>query len=202
MRILSLTLLSASALVIASCGAVTADGPDLGQVLDRTVYVLDYYSENSDNKVADDVTDEDLNDFTGLMQRVMNAEPPFYDKPVGVAIEADATFSGFIDNNMDNIQDSGETEIFTVEIDAENNRLIATDTVSGQATSVRSAATGFIAGALIGRLMGRQRAAGINRGAFNSRNVQSRADYNKTRPAPKRSSARSKSRSGSSRGGK
>lgn len=185
-----------SALTLTACNAAPK-GPDLGQVLDRTVYALEYVSQQKPDATEADITDTDIKSLESIMGQIMNATPAFYDKALGVTLLEDATFSGFTDANGNNVKDGSDKQIFTVEIDSENSRLIATDTISGQSTFARSAGTGFIAGALMGRLLGRQRSAGVKPGAFNSRKTSSRADYSKTRPA-----AKSRSRSGSSRGGK
>lgn len=201
MRTLMTAILGVSAITLAGCN-VAPKAADLGQVLDRTVYALEYVAQAKPDATVDDITEDDVKKFETIMGQIMNATPAFYDKPLGVNLLEDATFSGFTDANANNVKDEGDTQIFTVEIDAENSRLIATDTISGQSTSRRSAGTGFIAGALIGRLIGRQRAAGVKPGAFNNRKVASRADYNKNSPAAKKAAAKSRTRSGSSRGGK
>lgn len=174
-------------------------GPDLGQVLDRTVYAMEYYHQQTttDTEEVVEMTDANLEEFRGIMTQVMNAQPAFHEKNLGVALEQDASFTGFNDKNSDNIKDSGEKEIFRVEIDAERSRLIATDLVSGEATTFRASGTGFLAGALVGRLMGRQSAAGVKSSSFANRKTTARSSYDS-----KRSSARSRTRTGSSRSGK
>ena len=206
MKKIVLMAAASSMLALSGC-SVTTPGPDLGQVLDRTVFAIEYFTTNSlpqpINGVSDEpieVSDEKLTEFTTLMRDVMNATPQFYDKPVGIELMADASFSGFVDKNFNNIQESGETQIFTVEIDAENSRLIATDTVSGEGTFLRGSGTGFLAGAIVGRLLGRQRAAGIKPSSFSSRKLTSRTDYASKRRTTTR--ARSSTRTGSSRSGK
>ena len=87
------------------------------------------------------------------------------------------------------VQDDGEGKVFTVEIDHERKMLIATD-VSGNGTHMGFSGSGFLAGALIGHMLSRQRAAGVGPNAFNNRKTVDRSNYR----AP--SSARSRSRSG------
>ena len=101
----------------------------------------------------------------------------------------DATFLGFVDANGNKVQDDGEGKLFTVEIDSENKRLIATD-MAGNGSHLGFSGAGFLAGALIGSLLSRQRNAGVRPGAFNNRTTTARSDYK----AP--ASARSRSRSG------
>ncbi len=104
----------------------------------------------------------------------------------------DAKFTGVDDANRNKVADADEPLLFTVELDAQNKRMIATDS-SGTGTSHGFSGMGFIAGALIGSMMGRQRSAGIAPGSFSNRKLASPASYNQ---------ARSRARSGGLRGGK
>jgi len=165
---------------------------DLGQVLDRTEYVLTEYQGYLGENGIEEVGDEEMAQFTGFYTDILNAEPKFYDETLGLEVMADATFLGFADGNANGIQDDGEGKVFTVEIDEENNRLIATD-VAGNETGLRFSGTGFLAGVLIGNMINRQRAAGVSKASFNNRNVTPRSSYT----AP-----RSAARSGGPRAGK
>jgi len=162
---------------------------DLGNVLDRTDYALTNYEVSN---AEGEVTEAEMETFTSYLTDVMNAQPAFYEGPIGMSLGADAMFTGYQDTNLNKVRDSGEDSIFTVEVDVENERLIATD-VSGNSVHHRYSGSGLVTGLLIGRLLSRQSAAGIRRGSFNNRTTTSRASY---------SSARSRSRSGGSRSGK
>ena len=162
---------------------------DLGNVLDRTDYALTNYEVSN---AEGDVDEAEMEMFTSYLTDVMNAQPAFYADPIGMNLGADAMFTGYKDANVNGVQDSGEDNIFTVEVDVENERLIATD-VSGNSVHHRYSGTGLVTGLLIGRLLSRQSAAGIRRGSFNNRRTTSRTSY---------SNARSRSRSGGSRSGK
>ena len=171
---------------------------DLGAVLDRTEFALMNYEKMTQleiDETATEATPEQMEEFRGIYTQVMNVDPKFYDKQIGLALKEDGSFLGFQDGNYNNVQDSGEEKLFTVEIDTENSRLIATD-LNGSSSGLRFSGTGFLAGAIVGRLLGRQRAAGIKPGAFANRNVKPRSSYKSP------SSARSKSRSGGVRTGK
>lgn len=168
---------------------------DLGQVLDRTEFALvNYQGFLSENEVAEP-SEEQVKEFTLFYTAVLNADPRFYDKPLGLSVQQDASFLGYADANGNGVQDNDEGKVFTVEIDEENKRLIATD-VAGNSTGLRFSGTGFLAGALMGHFLSRQRAAGVSKGAFNNRTVGNRASYK----AP--ASARSGARSGGIRAGK
>ncbi len=162
---------------------------DLGNVLDRTDYALANYQVSNEEEKVDEA---EMELFTGYLTDVMNAQPVFYDKPIGMTLGSDAVFTGFDDVNANRVRDAGENSIFTVEVDVENERLIATD-VSGNSVHHRYSGSGFVTGLLIGRLLSRQSASGIRRGSFNNRRTTSRTSY---------SGARSRSRSGGSRSGK
>ena len=162
---------------------------DLGQVLDRTVVALEKFDEEVKKQNISELGDAEMAKLTEFMTYVMNYDPRFYDQTLGITLMKDATFLGFADANGNNIQDSGEGKVFTVEIDSENKRLIATDT-AGNGSHFGFSGAGFLAGALIGSLLSRQSAAGVKPGSFNNRTTTSRANYR----AP--SSARSRSRSG------
>ena len=157
-------------------GGSSEQTADLGQVLDRTEFVLvEYQSYLGENGITD-VTDAEMDQFTEFYTSVLNADPRFYDKPLGLTVMDDATFLGFADANVNGVQDSDEGKVFTVEIDEANRRLIATD-VAGNASGLQFSGAGFLAGALIGNLIGRQRGAGITAASFNNRNATPRSNY-------------------------
>ncbi|KIT15139.1 hypothetical protein [Jannaschia aquimarina] len=164
---------------------------DLGQVLDRTEFVLANYQGYLGEQGITEVTDERMAEFTAFYTEVLNADPRFYGKTLGLDVQPDASFLGFADDNANGVQDSGEGKVFTVEIDEENNRLIATDAV-GNASGLRFSGTGFLAGVLLGNLINRQRSAGVTKSSFSNRNVTPRSNYR----------APSSARSGGPRAGK
>ena len=188
-----------SAAFLAGCSAASSPkGPDLGSVLDRTVMALEFAEAEFEKPEAPTEAAMMVDEFSGLMRQAMNLDPQFYEKPIGVKLREDAAYVGFADLNGNNVMDAGDTDIFTIELDAERNRIIATDIVSGEGT-YRVSGTGLLAGYIAGRLLGRQRGAGVKPASFANRTVKSSADYRKSRPAPR---ARSSTRSGSSRSGK
>lgn len=168
---------------------------DLGQVLDRTEYVMLNYQSYLDEQSIETMGEAQIAEFTQFYRAVLNADPRFYDSTLGLTAQDDGSFLGFADANSNGFQDNDEGKVFTVEIDEENRRLIATD-VAGESAGLRFSGTGFIAGALLGHYLSKQRSAGVAKGSFNNRTVANRASYK----AP--SSARSASRSGGLRAGK
>lgn len=157
-------------------GDTSEQTADLGQVLDRTEYTMVNYQDYLGENGIEEIGDEQMAEFTAFYASVLNTETRFYDKTLGVELMQDATFLGFADENANGVKDEGEGKVFTVEIDEENKRLIATD-VAGNSSGLRFSATGFIAGALIGNLISRQRGAGVSKASFNNRTVTPRSSY-------------------------
>lgn len=157
-------------------GSSSEQTADLGQVLDRTEFVMVNYQDYLGENGITEVTDAEMGEFTDYYVSVLNSDPRFYEKTLGLEVMPDAMFLGFADANANGIQDDGEGKVFTVEIDEENRRLIATD-VAGNASDLRFSGAGFLAGALIGNLIGRQRAAGVTKSSFNNRSTTPRSNY-------------------------
>ncbi len=170
-------------------GSSGPQSADLGQVLDRTAFALERYDGYLKENNVTEPGEEEMAELTKFMHAVLNSDPSFYDSAIGVTMQKDASFLGFADANANNVQDSGEGKLFTVEVDSENKRLIATDT-TGAGAHYGFSGTGFLAGALIGSMLSRQGAAGVRPGSFNNRQTTARSSYK----AP--SSARSRARSG------
>lgn len=165
---------------------------DLSQVLNRSVIAMERYDKYlKDNKV-EKATDQHLEQLNGFLQKVMNADPKFHEGLIATSLGKDAKFAGVDDGNKNGQVDQDEKKLFTLEIDSANNRIIATDE-SGAGTYRGFSGTGFLAGALIGAMLGRQRAAGIQPGSFNNRKLSSPTAYRQ---------ARARARSGGLRGGK
>ncbi|MFT6451525.1 MAG: hypothetical protein ACJA06_001009 [Halocynthiibacter sp.] len=157
-------------------GAKSEPQADLGAILDRTEYALNTYQTHlSSNEVAE-VTDANMEEFSGFLTQVLNTDPPVYSKPLGMNVQSDATFLGFADANEDGIQDAGEGKVFTVEIDEANGRLIATD-IAGNSSGLRFSGSGILTGMLLGNMIGRQRGAGVSAASFNNRTVTPRSSY-------------------------
>lgn len=165
---------------------------DLSQVLNRSVIAMERYDQYLKDNNVQKATDEHLKQLNGFMQKVMNADPRFHSGMIATSLGSDAKITGVDDANGNGQAEADEKKLFTVEIDSANNRLIATDE-SGAGTYRGFSGTGFLAGALIGAMLSRQRSAGVQPGSFNNRKLASPTTY---------SQARSRARSGGLRGGK
>jgi hypothetical protein len=182
---------------LAVIGFLVSDGGkkpnvDLTQVLDRSVVAMDKYDRFLKQNKIEKATDEHLNTLNEIFQEELNKAPVLHSGLIATRFGKDAKFTGVDDANANKVADADETPLFTVELDAANKRLIATDT-NGTGTQRGFSGMGFIAGAMIGSMLGRQRSAGIAPGSFSNRKVASPAAYNQ---------ARSRARSGGLRGGK
>lgn len=165
---------------------------NLTEVLNRSVVAMDKYDRFLKQNKIDKATDKHLNTLNDIFQEELNRTPPLHAGLIATRLGKDAKFTGVDDANRNKVADADEPLLFTVELDAQNKRMIATDS-SGTGTSHGFSGMGFIAGALIGSMMGRQRSAGIAPGSFSNRKLASPASYNQ---------ARSRARSGGLRGGK
>lgn len=165
---------------------------DLTEVLNRSVIAMDKYDRFLKQNKIEKATDEHLNTLNEIFQEELNKSPPLHAGLIATRLGKDAKFTGVDDANSNKVADADEKLLFTVEVDGQNKRMIATDS-SGTGTERGFSGMGFIAGALIGSMLGRQRSAGINPSSFSNRKIASPASYNQ---------ARSRARSGGLRGGK
>ena len=165
---------------------------NLTEVLNRSVVAMDKYDKYLKQNNVEKATEEHLAQLNRFFQKVLNTEPPIHEGLIATKLGKDAKFTGVDDANQNGAVDPDEKQLFTVELDSANKRLIATDS-AGEGTHRGFSGMGFIAGALIGSMLGRQRSAGVTPGSFSNRKLASPASYNQ---------ARSRARSGGLRGGK
>lgn len=165
---------------------------NLTEVLNRSVAAVDKYDRFLKQNNITKASDEHLNTLNDIFREELNRAPPLHGGLIATRLGKDAKFTGVDDANSNKVADSDEKTLFTVELDAANKRMIATD-ASGDGTYRGFSGMGFIAGALIGSMLGRQRAAGVTPNSFANRKLASPASY---------SQARSRARSGGLRGGK
>ncbi|MGF1455256.1 MAG: hypothetical protein ACFB6R_07745 [Alphaproteobacteria bacterium] len=191
-----------SSVVIAACSQ-SEPGPDLTKVVERTETAMTEYQDYLTRNGIEEAGPDELQQFETVLVDSINSDPRFYGNPIGVDVAQDGSVDGFKDTNANNEQDYGENALFKIEIDSANQRMIVTDLTTGNATGFpfMGAATGFLAGALIGNLLSRQRSAGIQPSSFNNRSVQSPSQYANQRSAAQ-SQARSRARSGGPSRGK
>ena len=79
-------------------------------------------------------------------------EAKLISSPLGVSIDEKGDIHGFTDANRNNIKDATDKQMFTVQIDAEGERLIASDDQGNRRPHhYRSHGTGFLLGMMLGR---------------------------------------------------
>lgn len=118
------------------------------------------------------------------------AQPPIHPTTLGTRARENGSLLSFDDLNANGKQDPGEDSLFMTEVDAENNKLIATNQEESRNSGFSG--SGLLMGYMIGSMLSRQRATGTNPAA------------RKTTAKGTRSArgARSRSRSGSHSRGK
>ncbi len=137
---------------------------DMKRVLDITEDTIQSYQDKLETTGETDQTDADAA-FAGLADELATnyntAMPALYSSTLGVAPQQDASLLGFADSNSDGSYSSNEEGLFKIEVDAENGRLISSSR-TGEVTEHGFSGTGLLAGFLLGSMMNRQRAAGVN----------------------------------------
>lgn len=121
------------------------------------------------------------------------AQPAINANPIGIESQANGAILSFDDANSNGIKDAGEKDLFTMEVDSENNQLIAS--TEGESRNSGFSGTGLLMGMMIGNMLSRQRATGTNPA---SRKSTARG----TASARSATSAKSRSGSGSHSRGK
>ena len=125
-----------------------------------------------------------------------NRIPALHDELISVAPREDASLIAVADTNGNLQPDADEQPLWMIEIDGENARLVATDR-EGAVQQSGFSGTGLLAGMLIGSMLSRQRAAGVNTGALAGKQPVSATQARQARQA-----ARSRAGSGSFARGK
>lgn len=206
------SLLLSAAIVVGCDAGGSVDVVDLNKVLDALAVVLDESAspDSAPAKVSVAGTDGQPDAGASLAAIPPNQQDPakeaaFLQKyanklnevkamasPVGVAFAAGGEIVGFQDPNGNNVQDTGETKEFTVTIDVENSRLVASDN-NGHHRPYGFRPGGMMMGYLLGSMMGRQNsfysgAAAAARPNFSGTQMSS-PDYHKSAVSSARSRA-------------
>jgi len=198
-------LISASMMLTACGGSDPVEVVDLDKVLDVVTATFDTLDSASPDGVGETAvdpaqSDEKMQDFLVLCTANLN-DAKIVSQPIGLALLSEGAFEGFMDPNQNGTKDSGEKQIFKVEIDAERNRLIASDTQYQRDAGFNP--TGLLAGLLIGSMLSRQRASGVNTNRFKNQKMSPKSYHSSAvSKASSSASARSRSSSGSYSSGK
>lgn len=102
-----------------------------------------------------------MDKFAAKYNQDLNAaQPPMNANSMGISAKDNGALLSFDDVNANGIQDAGEKDLFTMEVDSEGNRLIAS--TEGEARESGFSGSGLLMGMMIGNMLSRQRATGTN----------------------------------------
>ncbi|MCF6189919.1 MAG: hypothetical protein L3J51_05545 [Cocleimonas sp.] len=177
-KILSLTTVIVGAFALTACDQKKSATADLDRILGvASDSMVSFESKNSSNMEA--LNEGNVMDkFSSSYASDLNASvPPIHSGPIGVKSEKDGSFAGFDDKNNNGVKDADEKDLFKLEVDTANNRLLASN--EGEVRESGFSGSGFIMGMLLGNMLSRQRATG-------ARPAMKKA-------TPKRSASKSKS---------
>ena len=180
------------AIMLAGCSESVPPGADLNRVMDVTLDTMKVFDKTAEGAEGDAAMDMFAQELTSNLNTV---EPKVYSEPVGIVYATDGSFEGYHDENGDQSKSPGEKDLFKLEIDGENQRMIASDENNVSDSSFAGMGMGLLAGMLIGNMMNRQRAAGVDTKALSNKQAT-------TRSTSKSQSARSRAGSGSMSSGK
>lgn len=139
-----------------------------------------------------------LVELADVLEREYNARIPalYEDAPISVAPREDASLLAVADTDGDLEPDEGELPLWLIEIDGENARIVATDR-SGAVRESGFSGTSLLAGYLLGSLLARQRATGVD-----TRALAAKQPMTAQQARQARQSARARAGSGSFARGK
>jgi len=200
------SLITLLLLTLAACsGSTPVEVVDLNKVLDVMVTTLDQEQAKMGSEFQGKSEDPAAREEFMTRFNVKYAEnlnkAKLMSQPIGTSVNKDGSISGFIDPNKNMTMDAGEQKIFIVEIDSARNRLIATDTQRGYHRDSGFSMAGLATGLLIGHLLSRQSAAGVNTNKFSNMKM-SPQNYHAGAVQQAKASAKARSGSGSFNKGK
>ncbi|MFT5507650.1 MAG: hypothetical protein ACI89J_000718 [Hyphomicrobiaceae bacterium] len=166
------------------------DNLDLKHILDVTAKTIERYQGGLEGKENLDPNDT----LVGLADRLSAdysvAQPAIHTTQIGVSAQDDASLLAYEDPNFNKTLDEGEAALFKIEIDGDQQRIIASSR-SGAVNDHHFSGTGLLAGYLIGSMLTRQRGAGVTSSQMAAK-----------KPVTAQAAARSRAGSGSHSRGK
>lgn len=161
LRNITLSMLAGGSVVLAGCSGSSDNDIDLKQVLDVTVETIVQYEDANQGQEPQDPDAAFLQFGDDLAVNYNKAEPKIYNDVISVSPQQDASLIAFVDKDGDTTFSQGDDALYLIEIDGENSRIIATSR-TGAVGDTRISGTGLLAGYLLGSMLSRQRAAGVN----------------------------------------
>ncbi len=156
-KIISTTAIICGALALTACDQNKSATADLDRILGvASDSMVSFESKNSSSGEALNEGNV-MEKFSSNYASDLNAsQPPIHSGPIGVNSQKDGSFAGFDDKNSNGVKDADEKDLFKLEVDTENNRLVASN--EGEVRESGFSGSGLIMGMLLGNMLSRQRA--------------------------------------------
>lgn len=156
---------------------------DLNHVLDVTVETI-YAFEDANQQQAEASSENSDGAFLAFSEKLQEsynaAQPPIYAETITVMPREDASLVAYVDKDGDNNLTDADEALYMIEVDGENSRIIATSG-SGAVNDHRFSGSGLLTGYLIGSMLSRQRASGVNSKSLANKKTQTAKQAAKSR---------------------
>ena len=144
-------------IVLTGCGGQEAEVVDLNRVLDIMGKTMDSMEVGTTGQTKIDTKDSAtqskyMTEFNNRFAVNLN-DAKLASHPIETVINPDGSVTGFKDDNHNTTVDQGEKKLFTVELDMERNRFIATDDQNGYRRDQGFSMGGLLTGMLIGNML-------------------------------------------------
>jgi len=180
---------------------------DLNRVLDVMTATLDELKstpvEGAETTTTKTLAKEDIALFLRQFEKNLNAAK-LLSTPIGAGMSKSGAITGFTDQDKNGIRDGSDKLLFTIEMDGEGERLIATDIQNQYRRDTHYSGGGmggFFTGYLIGSMLMGQRSMGYPPSRYSNMKMSS-PNYHKAVVSKARTSARSSGGSRSFKSGK
>ena len=179
----SFLLFSVAAILVAGC-STPVDVVDLNKVLDTfesTLVQLDGDDETgSSDALAQPVEEnkEKESEFLTTFAKNLNTAK-VVKRTVGVEFNASGSIIGFADSDKNNTKSATEQQLFTIDIDAERNRVVASDTGGHYRDHQYRPRFGFFSGYMLGSMLNR------NNSYYSGARASAKPDFSKKTMSPK-----------------
>ena len=187
---------------------------DLNRVLDVMTATLDELkstpvegveknAEGTETTATKTLAKEDIALFLRQFEKDLNAAK-LLSTPIGAGMSKSGAITGFTDQDKNGIRDGSDKLLFTIEMDGEGERLIATDIQNQYRRDTHYSGGGmggFFTGYLIGSMLMGQRSMGYPPSRYSNMKMSS-SNYHKAAVSKARTSARSSGGSRSFKSGK
>jgi len=166
-KILSLTTIIVGAFALTACDQKKSATADLDRILGVASDSMVSFENKNSSSMESLNQGNVMEKFSSTYASELNARvPPIHSGPIGVKPQSDGSLAGFDDKNNNGIKDADEKDLFKLEVDTENNRLVASN--EGEVRESGFSGSGLIMGMLLGNMLSRQRATGANPAAKRS----------------------------------